>query len=76
VLVCVTTLLAPFLPFLTEQIYQNLVRAVDPDAPESVHLTDFPEVDPAKIDSQLSRDMTALLHVVGLGRSSRSAAGV
>jgi isoleucyl-tRNA synthetase len=52
------------------------VRAVDPDAPESVHLMSFPEVDQSKIDSDLSRDMTALLHVVGLGRSSRSAAGV
>jgi len=75
-LVTITQLLAPFLPFLTERMYQNLVRAVDPNAVESVHLTSFPEVDASKIDAELSRDMTALLHVVGLGRSSRSAAGV
>ncbi len=76
VLETVNRLLAPFLPFLTEEIYQNLVRAVDPTAPPSIHLTSFPEVDQAKIDADLSRDMTALLHVVGLGRSARSAASV
>ncbi len=70
----VTRLLAPFLPFLTEEIYQNLVRSVDPAAARSIHLTSFPEVDETKIDAELSRDMTALLHVVGLGRSARSAA--
>ena len=70
----VTRLLAPFLPFLTEEIYQNLVRAVDPAAVRSIHLTSFPEVDETKIDTELNRDMTALLHVVGLGRSARSAA--
>jgi len=69
-------LLAPFVPFLTEEIYQNLVRSVDSSAPRSVHLTSYPEVDESKIDADLSRDMTALLHVVGLGRSARSAASV
>ncbi len=72
----VNRLLAPFLPFLTEEIHENLVRSVDATAPASVHLTNFPEVDESKIDADLSRHMTALLHVVGLGRSARSAAGV
>ncbi|HEU5423213.1 MAG TPA: isoleucine--tRNA ligase, partial [Nitrolancea sp.] len=76
VLVGVTTLLAPFTPFITEEMYQNLVRAVDTAAPESVHLTAYPEADEAKIDRELTRDMAVLLHVVGLGRSARSQAGV
>jgi isoleucyl-tRNA synthetase len=45
VLTTVTRVMAPSLPFLTEEIYQNLVRSVDPDAPESVHLTQYPQVD-------------------------------
>ncbi|ACZ37776.1 isoleucine--tRNA ligase [Sphaerobacter thermophilus] len=76
VLVTVTKLLAPFLPFMTEVMYRNLVLSVDPSAPESVHLTDFPEVDESKVDPDLDRDMAALLHVVGLGRAARARANV
>ena len=76
---CLTTLaqlLAPFMPFLAEAMYQNLVRSVDPTAPESVHLTDYPAVDRAEIDAALSRDMAAVLEVVRLGRAARSEASV
>src|SRR5690606_36543199 len=76
VLVSVAKLLAPFLPFMTEVMYRNLVLSVDPSAPESVHLTDFPEVDESKVDPDLDRDMAALLHVVGLGRAARARANV
>ncbi|MEA2525135.1 MAG: isoleucyl-tRNA synthetase, partial [Thermomicrobiales bacterium] len=75
-LTTLTGLLAPFLPFLSEAMYQNLVRAVDPTAPESVHLTDYPTVDASSIDEQLSSDMAAVLEVVSLGRAARSEAGV
>jgi isoleucyl-tRNA synthetase len=78
---CLTTLaglLAPFTPFLAETIYQNLVRhdSADGAVPESVHLTDFPEADAAKVDEALSRDMAAVLEVVSVGRAARSEAGV
>ncbi len=76
---CLTTLarlLAPFTPFLAEALYQNLIRAFDPAATPSVHLTDFPEVDADLIDEALSRDMAAVLEVVGVGRAARTEAGV
>lgn len=76
---CLTTLsrlLAPFIPFLAEAMYQNLVRSVDQTAPESVHLTDFPVSDPAKIDESLSKDMAAVLEVVSLGRAARNEANI
>lgn len=76
---CLTTLarlLAPFTPFLAESIYQNLVRAVDADAPESVHLTNYPIANPAHIDESLSRDMDAVLEVVGAGHAARQAAAI
>jgi len=76
---CLTTLtglLSPFIPFISEEMYQNLVRAVDSSAPESAHLCAYPEADPAKIDEALSRDMAAVLEVVRLGRSARTEAGV
>ncbi|CAA9573967.1 MAG: Isoleucyl-tRNA synthetase [uncultured Thermomicrobiales bacterium] len=75
-LVTLSRLLAPFVPFLAETMHQNLVRAVDPDAPVSVHLTDYPTADPARIDAALTRDMAAVLEVVGAGRSARSESGV
>jgi isoleucyl-tRNA synthetase len=75
-LVTISSVLAPFLPFVTEQIHQNLVRSVDSNAPASVHLTDFPVADTAKIDEQLSKDMAAVLEVVRLGRAARTEAGV
>jgi isoleucyl-tRNA synthetase len=68
--------LAPFIPFLTEQMYQNLVRQVDASAPESVHFCDYPDGDGAQIDAKLSSDMAAVLEVIRLGRSARTEAGI
>jgi isoleucyl-tRNA synthetase len=76
VLVDTTEMLAPFMPYVTETMFENLVRTIDPDAPVSVHLTDFPEVDESRIDADLTRDMAALINVVGLGRAARSKANV
>jgi len=76
VLVTLTTLLAPFLPFTTEEMYDNLVRSIDPAAPVSVHLCDYPLADASKVDAQLDRDMAALLAAVNLGRSARNKASV
>jgi isoleucyl-tRNA synthetase len=69
-------LLAPFIPFVAESIYQNLVRSVDPSASESVHLTDFPVPDPERIDARLSRDMDIVLEVVGAGHAARQEAAI
>jgi isoleucyl-tRNA synthetase len=66
-------LLAPFVPFLTEEMYQNLVRAVDPAAPDSVHLTDWPVADAALIDRTLIEATRLTIRVVGLGRAARNA---
>ncbi len=65
---------APFIPFMTETIYQNLVRSVDKNAPISVHLTDFPVVDESLIDKALEAGMDTVLKVVVLGRSARNTA--
>ena len=76
---CLTTLarvLAPFTPFLSEAIYQNLVGAIDPQAPVSVHLTDYPAADFSRIDETLSRDMDAVLEIVSAGHAARQEAGV
>jgi isoleucyl-tRNA synthetase len=62
---------APILPFVTEEIYQGLVRRVDPDAPPSVHLTDYPEADLDAIDETLERSMAIVRKVVNLGRGLR-----
>jgi len=75
-LTTLSRLLAPFLPFLAEAIYDNLVRNVDAAAPESVHLTAFPEPDPAKVDEALSHDMAAVLEVVSAGHAARQEAAV
>jgi isoleucyl-tRNA synthetase len=75
VLVTLSKLLAPFIPFLADEMYENLVGGVREDAPRSVHLTDFPMPDPAKVDAALDGDMAALLAVVGLGRAARTKAG-
>ncbi|MDR1570483.1 MAG: isoleucine--tRNA ligase [Oscillospiraceae bacterium] len=69
-------LIAPFMPFMAEALYQNLVRAHDPAAPESVHLTDFPAADDTLIDPALEADMDSLIRMVQLGRACRSAAGI
>jgi len=76
VLTTLCRLLAPFVPFVTEAMYQNLVRSVDPDAPESVHHTDWPQADPAAVDEGLLARMALARQVVGLGHSARNAAGV
>jgi isoleucyl-tRNA synthetase len=76
---CLTTLiklLAPFIPFLTEEIYQNIVRSVNPDAPESVHHNDWPIVDDRMIDEELMRDMDVVIKVCSLGRAARNKAGI
>ena len=63
---------APMIPFMTESIYQNLVRSVDADAPESVHLCDFPTVNSAAIDKELENNMDKVLEIVVLGRAARN----
>ncbi len=75
-LLTVTKLLAPFIPFATEAMYQNLIRTLDASAPESVHLTDYPAAHPDAIDADLSQDMSAVLEVVRLGRAARGEANV
>ena len=75
-LVTVAKCAAPMIPFMTEQIYQNLVRNVDASAPESIHLCDFPEVDEKLIDKELESAMDAALKIVVLGRAARNAANI
>jgi isoleucyl-tRNA synthetase len=75
-LVAVVKLSAPFIPFVAEALYQNLVVSADPEAPESVHLADWPEVDETLIDEELSRRMQAARRVVTLGRAARNAAAI
>lgn len=69
-------LAAPFVPFVTESIYQNLVRSVDPSAPESVHLCAYPRADESLIDLELEANMADLLQVVVLGRAARNSSNV
>lgn len=75
-LVTVSKVAAPMIPFMTEQIYQNLVRSLDKTAPESVHLCDFPEVNEAQIDTELERYMDEVLKIVVMGRACRNAANI
>ena len=74
-LVTVAKAAAPMIPFMSEQIYQNLVRTVDTSATESVHLCDYPVADEAHIDAELEKSMDEVLKVVVLGRSAREASG-
>ena len=67
---------APMIPFLTEDIYQNLVCGLDHSAPESIHLCDFPQADESLIDQELEAAMDEVLHVVVLGRAARNAANI
>ncbi|MEJ2297398.1 MAG: isoleucine--tRNA ligase [Woeseiaceae bacterium] len=69
-------LMAPFVPFLAENVYQNLVRSVDPDALPSVHMGNWPEAAPAWRNDQLLHDIEVVQKVVGLGRAARSRSGV
>ena len=72
ILVTMSKVLAPFVPFMSECIYQNLVRTFYEDAPESVHLCTFPEADKSAIDKELESDMDIVLHAVALGRACRN----
>ncbi len=67
---------APMIPFMTESIYRNLVCSLDAQAPESVHLCDYPVPDEQKIDSELEKNMELVLEIVVLGRSARNAANI
>lgn len=76
---CLTTLLtllAPFVPFTTEELYQNLVRNVNIHAPASVHLCDWPQANEALVDEQLVRETHLVMRIVGLGRSAREKAQI
>ena len=75
-LVTVSKAAAPMIPFMTEEIYQNLVRSLDKNAPESIHLCDFPVADDAMVDKKLEEDMDALLKVVVMGRACRNTANI
>nr|WP_303004460.1 isoleucine--tRNA ligase [uncultured Blautia sp.] len=75
-LVTISKAAAPMIPFMTEDMYQNLVRSVDPAAPESIHLCDFPQVKEEWINKELEDDMEALLKVVVLGRAARNTANI
>ncbi|MGI9222381.1 MAG: DUF5915 domain-containing protein, partial [Woeseiaceae bacterium] len=75
-LVAAHKMMAPFVPFLAEKVYQNLVRSNDPDAPESVHMVRWPDADPAWKNDELLFDIDVVQKVVGLGREARSQSGV
>ena len=72
----VTKAAAPMIPFMTEEIYQNMVRSVDKTAPESVHLASFPVAFPALIDKELEAEMDEAMQVVYLGRAARNGAAI
>ncbi|MBQ9927416.1 MAG: isoleucine--tRNA ligase [Lachnospiraceae bacterium] len=67
---------APMVPFMTEEIYLNLVKSVNADAPESIHLCDFPAVNETMIDKKLEESMDAVLKMVVMGRAARNAANI
>ena len=75
-LVTVSKAAAPMIPFMTEDIYQNIVRSVDETAPESIHLCDFPEVNESYIDKELEENMERVLDIVVLGRACRNASAI
>lgn len=74
-LVTLAKLAAPLIPYMSESIYQNLVRGLDDTAPESVHLCDYPQGDAQWIDQGLEADMELVRRLATLGRAARSAAG-
>jgi isoleucyl-tRNA synthetase len=73
-LVTLSKLVAPAMPFLADELYQNLVRSVDESAPESVHLAEWPQAMPEMIDESLNRDMATVMKLVSLGHSARQKA--
>ena len=76
VLTTLSKVIAPFVPFMADEIYQNLVVGLDSNAPESVHLCLWPEVDESKIDHKLEEEMDLAYRIVKLGRSSRNSANI
>lgn len=75
-LVALSKLMAPTMPFLAEELYQNLVVSCDPNAPESVHLAEWPSFDSDKIDEDLNRDLELVIRLASLGHSARNQAGL
>ncbi len=75
-LVTICKAAAPMIPFMTEEIYQNLVRSVDANAPESIHLCDYPVVNEQWIDTELETNMDELLKIVVMGRACRNTANI
>jgi len=75
-LMTLSQLLAPFVPFIAEELYQNLFRSVNPEARESVHLTDFPIADETKINDKLNSDVELAMKISSLGRAARAKAGI
>ena len=75
-LITISKAAAPMIPFMTEDIYQNLVRSIDKDAPESIHLCEFPKADEAWIDKKLEEDMETVLKAVVMGRACRNTANI
>ena len=75
-LVTVSKVAAPMIPFMTEQIYQNLVRSVDKTAPESIHLCDYPVVNEDYIDTELEANMENVLKLVVMGRACRNTSNI
>lgn len=75
-LVTISKAAAPMIPFMTEEIYQNLVRSVDKDAIESIHLCDFPKVNTSYIDKELETEMEKVLSIVVMGRACRNASNI
>ena len=67
---------APMIPFMTEEIYQNLVRSINTEAPQSIHLCDFPAVNEAWIDKELEKNMDEVLKIVVMGRACRNSANI
>jgi isoleucyl-tRNA synthetase len=75
-LVNISKAAAPMIPFMTEDIYRNLVCSIDKNAPESIHLTDFPSVDESLIDKELETAMDEVLKIVVMGRACRNSANI
>ena len=76
VLVTLCKVAAPFVPFMTDEIYQNLVVGLDEKAPESIHLCLWPEYDETAVDSNLEREMDLAYTIVKLGRSARNSVNI
>lgn len=75
-LVTVCKVAAPMIPFMTEEIYQNLVCSIDKSAPESIHLCDYPVANESWIDSELEKNMDEVLKIVVMGRACRNTANI